>query len=74
MDSINRLQLDPQDTWLIGDTETDIHAGKLAKYGGIIAISRGIRSKEQLQSLKPDYLINNLEELQELVIKSVKSE
>ncbi len=61
--ALNKLDLSAQDTWIIGDTETDIHAGRLAKYGKVIGISRGIRSKEQLEILKPDYLVNNLTEV-----------
>ncbi|MBI3590599.1 MAG: HAD family hydrolase [Candidatus Melainabacteria bacterium] len=63
VNAVNKLQLDPQDTWLVGDSDTDIHAGKLARYGKVIAVSRGIRSKEQLAVLKPDYLINDFAEL-----------
>lgn len=63
VNAINKLGLNPQDTWIIGDADTDIHAGRLAKCGKVISISRGIRSKEQLEILKPDYLINNLNEL-----------
>ena len=61
--ALNKLGLSPQETWIIGDTETDMHAGRLAKYEKIIAISRGIRSKEQLEILKPDYLVNNFSEI-----------
>ena len=61
--AINKLNLSPQETWIIGDTETDIHAGRLAKYEKVVAISRGIRSKEQLETVKPDYLVNNLAEI-----------
>ena len=61
--ALNKLGLSSQDTWTIGDTETDIHAGRLARCGKIIAISRGIRSKEQLEILKPDYLVNNFSEI-----------
>ncbi len=64
VNAINKLGLDPKDTWLIGDSDTDIHAGRLAKYGKIIAISRGVRSKEQLEILKPDLIIHSLNELQ----------
>ena len=61
--AMNKLDLSPENSWIIGDTETDIHAGRLAKYGKAIAISRGIRSKELLETAKPDYLINNLAEV-----------
>ena len=63
VDAINKTGLDQKDTWLIGDSETDIHAGRLARYRKIIAISRGIKSHEQLEILKPDLIINNLSEL-----------
>ncbi|OGI18470.1 MAG: hypothetical protein A3B68_06920 [Candidatus Melainabacteria bacterium RIFCSPHIGHO2_02_FULL_34_12] len=63
VNAVNKLGLDANDTWIIGDSETDIHAGRLAKYGKIIGITRGIRSKEQLEVLQPDYLINNLSEI-----------
>ena len=65
--AINKLDLDPKDTWMVGDSETDVHAGRLARYGKIISISRGIRSKEQLGILKPDYLVNNLSEITEFI-------
>lgn len=61
--AINKLNLDPLNTWLIGDSDTDIHAGRLARYGKVIAISRGIKSKEQLEILKPDHIIKNLSEI-----------
>jgi len=58
-----RLGLNTQETWIIGDSDTDVHVGRLARLGKIIAIDRGIRSREQLEVLRPDYLINNLKEL-----------
>lgn len=60
--AINRLALNPLDTWMIGDSETDIHAAKLARCGKVVAVTRGIRSKEQLEILKPNLLVNNLTE------------
>ena len=63
VNAINRLELDPYETVIIGDSETDIHAGRLARYGKIAAIIRGIRSKEQLEILKPDFILNNLSEI-----------
>ena len=61
--AMNKLDLSPENTWIVGDTETDIHAGRLAKYNKVIGISRGIRSKEQLELIKPDYIVNNLAEV-----------
>lgn len=62
VNAINKLGLNPQDTWIIGDADTDIHAGRLARCGKVISISRGIRSKEQLEILKPDHLIATLDD------------
>lgn len=67
VNAINGLGLSSQDTWIVGDADTDIHVGRLTRCKKVIAISRGIRSKEQLEILKPDYLINNLNELKDLV-------
>ena len=67
VNAINKLKLEPRDTWLIGDADTDIHARSLAQYGKIISISRGVRSREQLEVLRPHYLIDNLSELLKLV-------
>lgn len=69
VNATNKLNLNPKDTWMIGDTDTDIHAARLAGYGKIIAISRGIRSKEQLELLKPDHLVTNLQEIISLIGK-----
>lgn len=68
VNAINKLEINPIDTWMIGDTETDIHASRLARYGKAIAISRGIRSKELLEILKPNNLVNNFSELVNLVM------
>ena len=63
VNAVNKLDLSPQDTWIIGDTETDIYAGRLAKYGKTVGISRGIRTKEQLEIVKPDYIVNSFSEV-----------
>lgn len=63
VNALHKLGLDPAETWLIGDSDTDIHAARLARYGKVIAICRGIRSKEQLEILKPDYIVENLKEI-----------
>ena len=63
VDAINRLELNPLETWMVGDSETDIHSARLARLGKTISIIRGIRSKEQLEILKPDFVVNNLSEV-----------
>ena len=71
-DAINKLGLSPHETWMIGDSETDIHAARLAKFGKTISIPRGVRSKEQLAVLRPDYIVNDLGEVVDLIL-SVKA-
>ena len=65
--AINTLGLNPLESYVIGDSDTDIHAGRLAKYKKVVAITRGIRSKEQLEILKPDHVVNNLKEFLSLL-------
>lgn len=65
--SISKLGLNLHETWMVGDSDTDVHAARLAKYKKMVAINRGIRSTEQLKMLKPDHIISNLKELRELI-------
>jgi phosphoglycolate phosphatase-like HAD superfamily hydrolase len=55
----------PGDFIMIGDMPTDIEAGQAAGCG-TIALASGISNKEILKKLKPDLLIDSLEELSEL--------
>ena len=68
--ALNRLEADPNEVWFIGDTDTDIFSGKLAKVSKTIGITRGIRSREQLELLKPDHLIDNLAEVMNLISRT----
>ena len=63
VNAINKLHLNSLETWIIGDADTDIHVAKLARCSKVISISRGIRSKEQLELLKPNHLISSLTEI-----------
>lgn len=67
VNAINKLSLNPLETWLIGDSETDVHSSRLARYGKVVAICRGIKSKEQLKILNPDFLISSLNELPAII-------
>lgn len=49
----------PLGSFIIGDTEIDILAGKKLKMK-TVALARGVRNKDFLNKLKPDYLLNNL--------------
>lgn len=69
--AVKELGLNLHETWVIGDSDTDIHAGRLARYAKVIAITRGIRSKEQLKLLKPDLLVQNLNEFKHYLEKNM---
>jgi HAD superfamily hydrolase (TIGR01662 family) len=56
------LQINPDETIMVGDTELDIQCGINAgsKTCGVIY---GYRTKEQIEKEKPDFIISKLEEL-----------
>jgi phosphoglycolate phosphatase-like HAD superfamily hydrolase len=53
-------------SWIIGDTEADIGAGRLLELT-TVAVRCGIRDDEQLASLNPTYLIDDIRALPDLV-------
>ena len=67
-DLLNDLQLTPStDIVMIGDTLFDIEGGK---ENGLstIAVSYGFGKKEDLEKTDPDYLVETIEELYEILI------
>ena len=73
VNAINKLELAANNCWLIGDTETDIFTVRLARLEKVIAITRGIRSKEQLELLNPNLTIDNMDQLLIAVKKNLSS-
>jgi phosphoglycolate phosphatase-like HAD superfamily hydrolase len=63
--------LEPSSGWFIGDTETDIVAGKLLGLH-TAAVTFGIRTAEQLRVQTPDILIDSPEQLIEWVLVMLK--
>jgi len=59
---IQNYKLNRETCIMIGDTEIDIQTCKAANITSV-AVTYGYRSKEELLSLQPDYLIDNLSEL-----------
>jgi len=58
----NVLKVDPSETLMVGDAEVDIECGKSA--GALsCAVTYGYRSKKLLEALKPDFIIDHLEEI-----------
>ena len=58
----SELEIDPEKTLMVGDTELDIECGKNAR-AKTCAAGYGYRTKEQLKMNRPDYLIGSIEEL-----------
>ncbi len=60
------LSIPPKNILMVGDAETDILCGKNAG-SKTCAVTYGYRSKDFLLSLNPNFIINNLTELKNLV-------
>lgn len=60
------LNLKPEEVVVIGDTEMDVRAGKRA--GSItVAVTTGVKTAEQLQIERPDYIIATLFEIPKIL-------
>lgn len=60
------LNIQPERTIIVGDTEMDIICGKEAG-SKTCAVSYGYRKKDYLQEQKPDFLIDKIEDLKYIV-------
>lgn len=54
------------DVWMIGDTEADIISAKTYNIK-VIAVLSGIRDRTQLETYRPDFIVNNFAEAVDLV-------
>ncbi len=61
-----KLNVEPKNTLMVGDTELDIQCGKNAGTRTCGA-AYGYRTKEQLVNESPDFIISNITELNDLV-------
>ena len=61
------LGVKPEESMMIGDTELDVNCGKNAGTK-TCAVSYGYREKELLINEKPDFMINNITELNNLLL------
>lgn len=57
---------EPQNSVIVGDTETDILAGKFLNIGTIAVLS-GVRSKNKLVLSQPDYIIKDISQLRHVL-------
>jgi len=62
LSALERCQATPRETVMVGDSPTDIHAGRAA---GVFAcgVSCGFRSREELEAVGCDVIIDHLAEL-----------
>lgn len=51
----------------VGDTEADILEGRNAGCGLVIGVTTGAYTREQLEPMKPDHIIDNLAELHQII-------
>jgi HAD superfamily hydrolase (TIGR01549 family) len=60
------LKVKPEETLMVGDTELDIQCGKSAS-AQTCGVSYGYRSELQLKREAPDYLVNSILQLKEIL-------
>jgi phosphonatase-like hydrolase len=53
----------PAQVLKIGDTEVDVEEGRNAACGKVVSVTTGAYTREQLQSYRPDFIIDDLQEL-----------
>lgn len=63
---VNDFDLDRNQTFYVGDTSGDVEAGKFAKVK-TIGISWGFQHKDVLSKSKPDFLIDDIIEIKEII-------
>jgi HAD superfamily hydrolase (TIGR01549 family) len=64
--AIEQLEVQKENTVYVGDSVIDIEAARTAGVSSI-ALSQGLYSRENLEKEKPDYLISNIEEVDEII-------
>ena len=62
----NQLNVDPQDSLMVGDSEMDIRCGKNA--GTLTCgVTFGYRSNEQIRIEEPDFIVDDLAEIKVII-------
>jgi phosphonatase-like hydrolase len=57
----------PGEVMKVGDTEVDIREGRNAHCGKVVSVTTGAYTRIQLESFSPDYIIDSLSELPQLI-------
>ena len=61
------LSVDPSKTIKVGDTAIDIDEGKNAQVGMTVGVTTGAQTFEMIAHSEPDYIINGMSALPELM-------
>ncbi|MFH1445566.1 MAG: HAD family hydrolase [Nanoarchaeota archaeon] len=73
LQAMKEYNIDSEQSWMIGDSKTDIVAGQAAGVRTIrVTCSEGAKSKEELAlgEVRPDLIVYNLKEAVDFIIKS----
>jgi phosphoglycolate phosphatase len=60
--AMQKLGVTPQETWMVGDSPGDIRAGRAARCG-TVAVTYGLRTREELERERPDRIVDRFAEL-----------
>lgn len=63
---LNKLNVQPERAVMVGDMKTDVMAAKAANAGSV-AVTYGYGKLEDIKSESPDYIVNDIRELQNII-------
>jgi phosphoglycolate phosphatase len=69
-DALGRIEVAPQDAWMVGDGEQDIRAGRSAGCA-TVGIRGGLQGDAKLEASAPDVILGSILELPELLRRSL---
>jgi HAD superfamily hydrolase (TIGR01509 family) len=69
IEAVKRLGIRPDESLYVGDSVIDIEAARLASMK-CASVSTGLYKADVLRESSPDYLLNSIEELEKLVLRS----
>lgn len=71
LDSIDKLKIDPQASYMVGDRKSDLQAGRSAGLGGVALVRTGVGSQEEreLKSEESDFIGDTLEEVARWIVE-----
>lgn len=62
------LDVEPNETVMIGDAAVDILSGKAAKVAATIGVTYGFGTVQALRSVKPDYIVGSAKEIAPILL------